>query len=130
MCSSDLFMPLVPVISGVRGDAHLDGAQIEVDAMFRDSFIDIEGRERVLHEYAVHATLEANEGRVLAVQPAPRVLPHLECPVAGASTQRLIGMPCADLRDLVSSTLFGPSTCTHLNDLMRSIADVPALLTR
>jgi hypothetical protein len=39
-------------------------------------------------------------------------------------------MPCADLRDLVSSTLFGPSTCTHLNDLMRSIADVPALLTR
>jgi hypothetical protein len=113
-----------------RVDAHLDGAQIEVDAMFRDSFIDIEGRERVLHEYAVHATLEANEGRVLAVQPAPRVLPHLECPVAGASTQRLIGMPCADLRDLVSSTLFGPSTCTHLNDLMRSIADVPALLTR
>jgi len=113
-----------------RVDAHLEGAQIEVDAMFRDSFIDIEGRERVLHEYGVRATLEANEGRVLAVLPAPRVLPHVECPVAGASTERLVGMPCADLRDLVSSTLCGPSTCTHLNDLMRSIADVPALLTR
>ena len=113
-----------------RIDAHLAGAQIEVDAMFRDSFVDAEGVQRVLHEYGVHATLEANEGRVLEVRPAPRVLPHLECPVAGASTQRLIGMPCADLRDLVSSTLFGPSTCTHLNDLMRSIADVPALLSR
>ncbi len=113
-----------------RVDAHLDGAQVQVEAMFRDSFVDAEGTERVLHEYGVHATLEANEGRVLAVHPAPRVLPHLECPVAGASTQRLIGMPCAHLRDLVSSTLFGPSTCTHLNDLMRSIADVPAILAR
>ncbi len=123
-------LPLFGMSRRRRVDAHLEDARIEVDAMFRDSFVDAEGTERVLHEYGVTVTLEANEGRVLDVRPAPRVLPHLECPVAGASTQRLVGMPCADLRDLVSSTLWGPSTCTHLNDLMRSIADVPALVTR
>lgn len=116
-----------------RIDAHRDPddpSRVHVDAMFRDSFVDGSGHERVLHEYGVLVLLEANEGRVLAVDADPRVLPHLECPAAGASASRLVGMPCADLRDLVSSNLFGPSTCTHLNDLMRSIADVPALVTR
>ncbi|MBK8470340.1 MAG: DUF2889 domain-containing protein [Actinomycetales bacterium] len=112
-----------------RIDAHVDGDTIGVDAMFRDSYVDGAGHERVLHEYGVVAALEL-DGTVRSVAPAPRVLPHLECPVAGASAQRLVGMPCSDLRDRVSANLFGPSTCTHLNDLMRSLTDVPALVRR
>ena len=113
-----------------RVDARDEGDHVQVDAMFRDSFLDVAGQERVLHEYGVRVTLDPHEHRVHTVEADPRVLPHLECPAAGASAARLVGMPCADLRDLVSLTLFGPSTCTHLNDLMRSLADVPALLGR
>ena len=114
-----------------RGDG-VDGGDgsVVVDAMFRDSFVDGEGVERVLHEYGVEVRLDPHGRTLTSITPDPRVLPHLECPVAVASAQLLIGGACARLRESVSSQLFGPSTCTHLNDLMRSLADVPALLDR
>lgn len=102
-------------------------AEVRVDAMFRDSFRDGDGREKVLHEYGIATTLDA-DGAVADAVADPRVLPHLECPAAAASATRLHGMPFADLRDRVSLNLYGPSSCTHLNDLARSLADVPALL--
>jgi hypothetical protein len=100
---------------------------VQVDAMFRDSFRDGDGHEKVLHEYGITTTLDGT-GAVQATSADPRVLPHLECPVAAASATQLAGMPSADLRDRVSLTLYGPGSCTHLNDLARSLADVPVLL--
>ena len=81
----------------------------------------------MLHEYGITTTLDGT-GAVQAASADPRVLPHLECPVAAASATHLAGMPSADLRDRVSLTLYGPGSCTHLNDLARSLADVPVLL--
>jgi len=112
-----------------RVDAHRADDLVHVDAMFRDSFVDAMGQERVLHEFAVRAALDPT-GRLCSIEPQPRVAPHVECPVVVASASRLLGMPGGDLRDLVSATLFGPTTCTHLNDLIRSLSDVPALLER
>jgi hypothetical protein len=39
-------------------------------------------------------------------------------------------MSVADLRRRVRQEFTGVSTCTHLNDLLRSLADVGALATR
>jgi hypothetical protein len=39
-------------------------------------------------------------------------------------------MPFDGLRRTVSKTFTGPSTCTHLNDTLRSMEDVGALMDR
>jgi len=55
-------------------------------------------------------------------------LPWVECPTAATSAQRLIGVPADSLRATVRDTFVGPTTCTHLNDTLRSLEDVPALV--
>ncbi len=134
-------LPLWGLTRKRRIDVHPqpDGT-VHVDAMFRDSFRDGDGHEKVLHEFAITSTTPpmgpepsaesagSGEPTIGALVPEPFVLPHLECPVAVDSAQLLVGMPFAELRDRVSVALYGPSSCTHLNDLARSLADVPALL--
>lgn len=39
----------------------------------------------------------------------------------------LAGLPLRDLRGAVLQRLRGPLGCTHLNDMLRSLAAVPAL---
>jgi len=56
------------------------------------------------------------------------VLPWVECPGALASATRLSGMPVAELRDHVRREFRGTSTCTHLNDTLRSLGDVNVLI--
>ena len=65
----------------------------------------------------------------LATNPeaTPRALPWPECPQAAASASRLVGQPVGELRDFVRQDLSGTTTCTHLNDLLRSLADVATL---
>jgi hypothetical protein len=67
-------------------------------------------------------------GVVLSCVATPHVLPWLECPVAAASATRLAGVPLAGLRGHVRQTFGGTSTCTHLNDTLRSLEDVSTLL--
>lgn len=99
---------------------------LQVDAMFRDVFRDDTGQEFVLHEYGV-AGVVGHDGRLVELEATPRVLPHRECPISAASVSALVGVPAATLRERVSLELFGPATCTHLNDLLRFLADAPAL---
>ena len=58
---------------------------------------------------------------------AKKELPWPECPAAAASASRLGGQPVANLRDVVRQEFTGITTCTHLNDLLRSLADVATL---
>jgi hypothetical protein len=44
------------------------------------------------------------------------------------SAGRLAGSPVAGLRQHVRDRFLGTSTCTHLNDTLRSLEDIPALL--
>ncbi len=104
------------------------GAEILVDTMFRDSFSDGTGAERVLHEYHLTALLDRDTFVVREISAQPRVLPHGECPLAAGSVQALRGVPAPQLREQVSAELFGPASCTHLNDLARSVTDAPALV--
>ena len=98
-----------------------------VDAHFRDTHVDAEGRETVLHEYTVAGEVDPAAGVVVAMAARARVLPWTECPGAVASAGRLAGMALGDLRTRVRRELVGRSTCTHLNDTLRALADLPAL---
>lgn len=111
-----------------RLDVWLDGAAgIRVDAVFRDVFCDDDGAERTLHEYAVQALVDAATHEVQAIEATPVLLPHTECPSTAGTAQAMISAPVRGLRERVSMDLFGPSCCTHLNDLLRTLADVPVL---
>jgi hypothetical protein len=98
--------------------------QLQVDAMFRDSHFDDDRVESVVHEYALRAAVDAGTFVITAADATPHVLPYVECPSAAASTTRLVGLRLDEVRDRVRSEFVGTSTCTHLNDLLRSLEDV------
>jgi Protein of unknown function (DUF2889) len=82
-----------------RLDVHAPGPDglHPIDAHFRDSHVDGEGNETVVHEYAVTGSVDART-------------------------------TFDDLRLRVRRELVGTASCTHLNDTLRSLADVGALL--
>lgn len=100
---------------------------LEVDAHFRDSHVDADGVEDVLHEYTVRATVDPASLRVRTAAAEARVLPWPECPGALASAGRIEGQRLTALRMAVTVRFTGTSTCTHLNDTLRSLAGVVAL---
>ena len=101
-----------------------------IDCFFRDSHMGDDGTETAIHEYAVTADVETQSEKVVAGAADPRVLPWVECPPAAASAGRIAGMALADLRPAVRAEFTGTTTCTHLNDQLRSLAGVRALLGR
>jgi hypothetical protein len=108
--------------------ARVDGV-VEVEAHFRDSHLG-QGTEPedVLHEYLVHATVDAASLEVRSCAATARVLPWPECPGALASAGRAVGLPVGRLRQEVSTRFTGTTTCTHLNDTLRSLAGVAPLV--
>ena len=106
----------------------IGGESLAIDAMFRDSHVSVEGEETVVHEYTLRVCIEREHDRIASIDAEPRVLPWVECPEAAASAQRLIGLPLGDLRAWVRAHLSGISTCTHLNDMLRALDDVAALV--
>lgn len=100
----------------------------EIAAMFRDTHVDANGTETVLHEYTVSAAVDPATKVLTRCDAIPRVLPYVECPVAAASSVHLVGRPVESVRDVVRTELRGTLTCTHLNDLLRSLGDVGALM--
>ncbi|MBX6388133.1 MAG: DUF2889 domain-containing protein [Frankia sp.] len=106
-----------------------DGAA-QVDAMFQDSATTPDGGRDAVHEYSLTATADAVTGELTSVAPVPRVLPYAECPLAVRQVDRLLGVRLDDLRSVVLDRLSGVAGCTHLNDALRALADVPYLLAR
>jgi DUF2889 family protein len=110
-----------------RIDVWLDGEVIGIDAMFRDSVWNPEGEEEVLHEYQILGSADRAEGTLLDVVALPRVLPYSECPIAAPNAAWLTGTNIRDLRGEVVQRLRSTDCCTHLNDGLRSLAEVPVL---
>jgi hypothetical protein len=106
------------------------GAPFRADIYFRDSFIEDDGTESVVHEYGVALTVDASEHRITSIVPTAHVLPSPECPAALASAQRLVGMPTSAVRSHVRDEFRGTSTCTHLNDVLRSAGDLATLISQ
>jgi hypothetical protein len=105
----------------------VDG-HVRVDVFFRDSHMSADGVETAVHEYTVDAVIERAAMSVVSCEATPRVLPWRECPEAAASARRLAGWPVRDLRPEVRARFVGPSTCTHLNDVLRGLEDVEWLV--
>jgi hypothetical protein len=112
-----------------RIDVLLDDP-LQLDVHFRDSHLGLDGPEDVLHEYVLSATVEAGSLVVRAADATARVLPWPECPGAVASAGRVVGRAVDELRSHVASAFTGTATCTHLNDVLRSLAGVRALTVR
>jgi hypothetical protein len=111
-----------------RIDVWREADRVMVDTHFRDSHIEADGVETAVHEYEISAELDPVSLVVRWVEVRPRSLPGPECSGAAESAQRIVGEPITVLRDLVRAELRGETTCTHLNDQLRSLADVPVLL--
>ncbi len=105
----------------------VEPSAVVVDAMFRDSHGEPDGTEVVLHEYSLTVEVSRSDSSILEVQPVARVLPFPECPLAIAYVAELKGKSVGELRELVPAMLRGTKGCTHLNDLLRVLADVPRL---
>jgi hypothetical protein len=113
-----------------RLDLWREGDLLRVDAMFRDTTVDPDVRltQRVVHEYALTATLDAATLIVMSIEAEPRSLPFpTDCPFAADSADLLVGQRAGELRTKVREVSRGSVSCTHLNDMFRSLADVAAL---
>jgi hypothetical protein len=118
---------------GMRRFRRLDLVPTEDDsagfrAHFRDSHVDGDGVETVVHEYTVAGTVDTSTRTITSVTADVRVLPWQECPGAIGSAHRVRGMALSELRERIRGEFVGTTTCTHLNDTLRSIADLDALL--
>ena len=104
------------------------GGLAEVSAGFQDSATHPDGGRIAVHEYVIDALVDTKDHRLLELTPEPRVLPFIECPDAAPISKLIVGQPLTDLRTLIPQMLSGISGCTHLNDALRTLADVPTLL--
>lgn len=100
---------------------------IRIDSAFQDSAASPDGSRVAIHEYVLRATADIATQELLSVAPEARILPFSECPGAIANTARLVGSRLPDIREDVLARLRGPDGCTHLNDALRALADVPVL---
>jgi hypothetical protein len=110
-----------------RIDVYPHDGRLVLDAMFRDSCWEPGGREIAVHEYQLHATTNPAGSELASVLAVARVLPYDECPLAAPNVERLVGAPLAGLRSEVLVRLPGILGCTHLNDALRALAEVPIL---
>lgn len=111
-----------------RLDLWKEDDRVWIDSFFRDSHVDADGVETVVHEWHIQAELDPATRRFVSAAAQMGPLPYPECPGAAASARRLVGMSCDGLRRAVRSSFVGTSTCTHLNDTLRSMEDAAALL--
>ncbi len=104
------------------------GGLIHIDAMFQDSATTPHGGRTAIHEYCVRATADPQTLTLTSLVADPRTLPYPECPSAVGNVGRLVGTPLADLRHEVLDKLRRVDGCTHLNDVLRALAEVPVLV--
>jgi len=112
-----------------RIDVWLDGL-IQIDSAFQDSATNPKGGRTAVHEYRLSATADPVTLQLISVRAEPHVLPYPECPSAAANMHRLVGSSLPELRRKVLEDLRGTAGCTHLNDALRALAEVPALVER
>jgi hypothetical protein len=101
---------------------------IVIEAAFQDSGTRPDGGRSALHEYTISTLVDPETLRISSITAQPRVLPFPECPRATNTLSRLQGEKLADLRALVLERLRGTAGCTHLNDALRALAEVPHLV--
>lgn len=110
-----------------RIDVWREGGKLKVESHFQDS-AGLPGTDdrMAVHEYLISATVGA-DGLLEEIDARPGTLPYAACRVAPLNLSALIGAPVRSLRDEVLRRLKDTLGCTHLNDMARSLAEVPIL---
>lgn len=111
-----------------RIDLWLEDGVVHIETFFQDSYTTPDGHREAVHEYVVSASADQVTGEVLSIGADPRVLPHYECPLATLAVSRMVGQPLREFRSTVNQMLPGIDGCTHMNDTLRSLAEVPVLV--
>jgi len=111
-----------------RIDVWPDEGLAHVEGFFRDSHVAADQVERVVHEYTVRAVVDLGTRSFRQCQADFGSLPWPECPGALPSAGRLAGLSLDGLRRRVRDDFTGIGTCTHLNDTLRALEDVSALI--
>lgn len=101
---------------------------VAVTGYFRDTFMRPDGVEMVVHEYGLRATVSGDPLTLESVEAVPGNLPLDHCPMAAGSALGLAGLPLTEVETAVRRELTGPAGCTHLNDELRSLRLVRALM--
>lgn len=101
-----------------RGDGGL-----HFHAGFQDSATSPHGGRVAVHEYRLRGMM-TEDGVLSALNVTPYVLPYRECPAAAVQAERVIGQPMGDFRRHIIEQLRGTAGCTHLNDMLRALADI------
>lgn len=96
-----------------------DPGLVTVDQFFRDSYIEADGTETAVHEYAVTLEVRAPDHVITSLVASPHALPGPDCAQAAPHARRVVGVDLSGLRDRVESQLRGTVGCTHLNDSLR-----------
>jgi len=110
-----------------RIDVWID-AGIQVDATFQDSAARSDTGREAVHEYSLHVTADVDTWAIRSIEATPHVLPFPECPNAIENIHKMVGRPLGEMRMAVLEEFRKVKGCTHLNDCMRSIAEVPAMV--
>jgi hypothetical protein len=110
-----------------RVDLWRQDGLIQFDVGFQDSGSNPHGTRSAIHEYRIHGEVDPKTNRLVSLQALPLILPFRECPGAAVKATRLIGQDVTEFRTTVLETLPSTLGCTHLNDVLRALADVPIL---
>lgn len=102
--------------------------EVAVTGYFRDTFMRPDNVEMVVHEYGLRATLSGDPLVLDSVEAVPGSLPLDHCPLAASTAHRIEGLPLSEVELAVRREVAGPTGCTHLNDELRSLRLVRALL--
>jgi len=100
---------------------------LKIHSSFQDSAKQKHGGRVAIHEYDLEVTADPDTLEILTLEPRPHILPFSECPGAVINAKKLVGARIDAIRDVVLEQLRGPKGCTHLNDAMRALAEVPKL---
>ena len=104
------------------------GDPYRIDVHFRDSHTDGDGEETVVHEYGVAAIARCCRGHADDDRGDRARAAVARVPRGRGERDASAGVPITDLRRLVRREFKGTSTCTHLNDVLRLLADVEVLV--
>jgi Protein of unknown function (DUF2889) len=122
-------LPDVSMRRARRIDVWRDGDLVHIDTAFQDSSGDPDHGRIAVHEYLLRATADAATLTLQTLEIDPRVLPFVECPSARVNAMGMIGTPLVEMRRAVLERLAKTNGCTHLNDALRALAEVPVLLS-
>ena len=111
-------------------DVWEDGNTIKIEAGFQDSSTEPRGGRRAVHEYWIKAEARREDMVLTKVTADANILPYRECPAAAPNIDRVVGLSLTQMRREVIAKLPGTLGCTHLNDVLRGLEDVPTLIKK